>query len=159
MVSLENSYVLWAHDINSKDWSIKSYQRVCEIRDVKEFWQLFNSFDKMGYKFKNYFLMKGDIEPTWEHPANRNGGTCSFKTEIGEAPQIFEGLSSYMVMDKLTDDPVDINGISFSPKNSWAIIKIWNRDGKNDISTKLDKDVLAKYSELSIKYKANTPEY
>lgn len=58
---------------------------------------------------------------------------------------------------------VELNGISISPKinskNSFSIIKIWNRHYKNDISKLLANKIDNKYSKYSIQYKSNNPEY
>jgi hypothetical protein len=103
--------------------------------------------------------MKGSIEPTWEHVENRHGGMCSFKIELNKSPIMFEDFCSKMVTGILNNDPDDINGVSVSPKNNWAIVKIWNKSSKNDLSKTLKKDILDKYSELGVRYKPNSPEY
>ena len=64
-----------------------------------------------------------------------------------------------MICNILTNNDDDINGISISPTNNWYIIQIWNKDNKNDLSKTLSEEVLTKYINLSIKYKANEPEY
>ncbi|ARF09452.1 translation initiation factor 4E [Indivirus ILV1] len=158
-IPLAHNFVLWCHDVQCTDWSLQSYQKLCLIKNVSEFWQVFNNFLKLGYKFYNFFLMKKDIDPTWEHEKNRNGGVCSFKIDINQSLDIFEELCRYMVCNSLTDSPSDINGISFSPKNNWAIIKIWNSNKLNDLSVTLNPELLIKYKDNSIKYKENNPEY
>lgn len=158
-IPLAHNFILWCHDIASTDWSLQGYQKLCKITNVSEFWRLFNNFSKLGYKFNSFFFMREGIDPTWEHEMNRNGGTCSLRTDIGESLMIFEELCSYMVCNSLTDCPSDITGISFSPKNNWAIIKIWNSNKLNDLSVTLNTELLGKYKDLSIKYKENNPEF
>jgi len=158
-IPLSHNFVLWCHDIYNKDWSLQGYQSLCTITNVSEFWQLFNNLNKLGYKMNNFFLMKEGIDPTWEHEKNRNGGICSLKTDISDALNMYEELCSYMVCNSLTDCPSDITGISFSPKNNWAIIKIWNSSKLNDLSVTLNTELLGKYKDNSIKYKENNPEY
>ncbi len=164
-VKFSNSYTLWMHDINNKEWGIESYKKLCKIDNVSDFWKLFNNFDKLWgsdekfSRYAHYFFMKEGIEPIWEHETNRNGGMCSFKLEINDSLPVWTDLIMRFVCDNLNKEPTDINGISISPKNSWAIIKIWNRENKNDLSKTLDHDILKKYGNLSIKYKSNSPEY
>jgi hypothetical protein len=153
------SYTLWCHDVNNKFWDIQSYRKLVTFDDAASFWKIINNFGKIGVKYNHFFLMRGDIEPTWEHNENRNGGVCSFKIEISKAVEIFEYLSIKMVSGGLSIHSDDINGISISPKNNWAIIKIWNGDMKYDLSKTLTKEVLDKYSHLDIRYKPNVPEY
>lgn len=158
-LELIDKYVLWCHDIYNKDWSLNGYTNLCTIKNVSEFWKLFNNLDKIGYKTNNFFLMKEGTDPTWEHVNNRNGGICSFKTEISNSLTLYEELCSYMVCNILVKNMDDINGISFSPKNNWAVIKIWNKDKKNDISKELNSQIREKYKNIGIRYKTNEPEY
>lgn len=153
------TYVIWCHDVFNKNWNIDSYVKLCEISNASSFWRLFNNLGKIGYRINNFFFMKEDIEPTWEHKLNRNGGICSFKTDIDHALDLFEMLCLRMICNELTDIEDDINGISFSPKNNSAIIKIWNKDRVNDLSQTLNQDILDYCKDMSIKYKANNPEY
>lgn len=159
-----HNYIMWCHDVFNKNWNIEAYERLCKISNVSEFWKLFNNIEKLGYRVNNFFFMKDGIDPIWEHPLNRNGGVCSFKTDIDQALDLFEKLCIRMVCNQLTDSNDneindDINGISFSPKNNSAIIKIWNKDKKNDLSVSLSKDILEYCKDMSIKYKENNPEY
>ena len=156
---LMNKYVLWSHDLFNKDWSITSYNKIHEITNVSEFWQLFNNFHRIGLKYSHFFLMKDGINPTWEDISNRNGGICSIRIELNDSPEIWNDLGINMVCEILNDDPNDINGISISPKNNWAIIKIWNKDCNSDLTTTISPNIIEKYKNYSIKYKENIPEY
>lgn len=164
-IKFNNNFHLWMHDIHNKDWSINSYNNLCKIDNVSDFWKLFNNFDKLWgsddkySRYAHYFFMKDDIEPIWEHETNRNGGVCSFKIEINDSLPVWIDLIMRFVCDSLNNDSDDINGISISPKNNWAIIKIWNKENKNNLSKTLKQDILEKYNNLSIKYKINSPEY
>jgi translation initiation factor 4E len=158
-IKLPYNYVLWCHDIYNKDWNLSGYTKLYTVTNVSEFWRLFNNFDKLHPKTNNFFFMREGIDPIWEHPDNRNGGMCSFRMEMDTAPKIYEDLCVRMICDKLTGNANDINGVSFSPKNNWAILKIWNKDRTNDLSKTLDEYVLKAYSGFTIKYKENEPEY
>ena len=158
-IQLNSKYNVWIHDVNSKDWSINGYKTLCSIENVSEFWRFLNNINKIGLKFNNIFLMKDGIDPTWEHPDNRHGGVCSFKIELENSLPVYEDLCLHMISNKLNHDDSDINGISISPKNNWALIKIWNKQKGNDLTITLNKDIMIKYHDLSIKYKSNEPEY
>ncbi len=103
--------------------------------------------------------MKNNINPIWEDEQNRYGGVCSLRIEIGYSMRVFELLCIYLVCEKLVEDVTDINGLSITPKNNWAIIKIWNRDKNKKINELLHKNILEKYKNVSILYKQNQPEY
>lgn len=156
---LPYKYILWYHDIHDNNWGIESYHKMCEITNASEFWKLFNNFEKIGFYNRQFFLMKDNIQPIWEHESNRHGGVFSFKIDTPSSYKVWEDLNMTMVCDKLSSDCSDINGLSINPKNNWAIIKIWNRDSNKDFENILANDVKSKYSYLSMKYKANSPEY
>jgi hypothetical protein len=159
-IQLNGEYVLWSHQLGDNNWGISGYKKMCTIRTVSDFWRLFNNFRKIGWKFMNFYLMKSGVDPMWEHPLNRNGGICSFKTHTNNALEVWESLNVKMMCDKLASNMEDINGISISPKNKeWALVKIWNRDSKNDLMVTLNNEITESYKELSIQYKANNPEY
>ena len=158
-ISLIDTYTLWYHGLNDKSWNLDSYKKMCTITNVSEFWRMLNNFDKIGYRNRHLFLMKNDIKPMWEDENNKNGGVCSFKIEVHNSLEIYENLSTHMVLGLISDIPSDINGISFCPKGNTVFVKVWNRNKNNDLSLMLNKTILDKYGSLSIKYIPNKPEY
>lgn len=159
-IKLNDEYTLWGHHLDDRNWSISGYKKMCTIKTVSDFWRLFNNFKKIGWKFMHFYLMKSNVEPTWEHPLNRGGGICSFKVQTEGALEIWESLNVKMICHQLSSISQDINGISISPKNQeWALIKIWNKDIKNDLMVTLNSEITETYKDLSIQYKANNPEY
>jgi hypothetical protein len=163
-IQLHCPYVLWIHDIVSKDWSLSSYHNVCTITTVREFWQMYNGMKLLGIKSNNFFLMKQGIEPLWEHESNRDGGTCSFRTDIILGLTVFENICTRLLCNSLLNETFksnhdDLNGISFCPKNNWVIVKVWNKNKANDLSKTLSPWILNTYKSMSIRYKQNEPEY
>jgi hypothetical protein len=158
-IILVTEYVLWVHSINENDWSINGYKQLCTIKTVSDFWKLFNNIHKLNFKNNNFYFMKPKIEPIWEDENNRHGGICSFRIELDHALKVYELLCIFLVCEKLVVNIDDINGISITPKNNWAIIKIWNKDKTNKTDKLLHKSILDKYKHVSIQYKQNQPEY
>ncbi len=160
-IELPHELMLWSHEIHSNNWYIDGYSKICDIYNVSDFWEVFNNFKKMNTRSEHYYLMKSGIDPTWEHPSNSNGGQCSFRIERSKANELWEDLCVRFVCHELYDDIDDINGLSYSPKNNWVIIKIWNKNGKNNIESKLRKELKQKLDNdnISIKYKINIPEH
>lgn len=154
-IKFEHKYVLWCHDINNKNWDLSSYNEMYVIDDVASFWRVFNNISKFDYHNRHFYLMKEGITPMWEDSNNKNGGVCSFRTLLSDSLELFENLSVHMICDLLSSDPKDITGVIFSPKNSWAIVKIWNRDSKKDLTKMINQEILDKYSKLSIQYKSH----
>lgn len=158
-IMLTSEYVLWVHSTQNNDWSLAGYKKLCTIRNVSEFWQLFNNIHKLNFKNNNFFLMKQGVNPIWEDESNRDGGICSFRVEMDHALKVYELLCIFLMCNKLVANIDDINGISITPKNNWAILKIWNKDKNNKIDRLLHKSILDKYKNVSIQYKQNQPEY
>jgi hypothetical protein len=158
-IPLRCEYVLWVHSVQNNDWSIAGYQKLCTIRNISDFWKLFNNINKLNFKNNNFFLMKHIVNPIWEDESNRNGGICSLRIEMDHALKVYELLCIFLMCEKLVADIDDINGISITPKNNWAILKIWNRDKTNKLDKLLHKGILDKYKNVSIQYKQNQPEY
>ena len=52
--------------------------------------------------------------PTWEHPTNRDGGTCSIRLQKDKIIDVFEQLSVLIVHDSFNQESEEINGISIS---------------------------------------------
>jgi hypothetical protein len=155
----QNKWYVWMHEIDSKDWSAKSYKIIHTIESLYDFWKFFNHTQTLNQWKFNFFIMKSSSHPTWEHSTNRNGGTCSIRIDIGQSIEIIEQLSILLVNESLTDEINDINGISFAAKGNWCVIKIWNRDYKNNISNQIPSYLRKIYPAISIKYKENIPEY
>jgi len=155
----QNSWYIWVHEVDSKDWSAKSYKIVHGIETLYDFWQFFNNVGKLNQWKYNFFIMKANSHPTWEHSSNRNGGTCSIRIDISQSIDIIEQLAILLVNESLTEEINDINGISFAAKGNWCVIKIWNRDNKNNISNQMPSYLRKIYPAISIKYKENIPEY
>jgi|SaaInlStandDraft_3_1057020.scaffolds.fasta_scaffold06810_2 hypothetical protein len=169
----KSTWILWEHPMKSNDWSAKSYNQIYAVNSVPRFWRLFNNSQYLGFRTRYLFLMREGILPTWEDPNNRLGGICSFKIELENTIDMFKDLAFYLVTETLTDKPNDINGISISikgitvnqknvfsgSKNVWAIVKIWNRDSKNDISKDLRDDIAVRCKEFGAVYKPCKPEY
>ena len=156
---LQTNWVLWVHDNNSKDWSVESYKKITTLSTVESFWRIFKNFHALGIKYRHIYLMREGITPTWEDENNRNGGICTIKIKMIDAKRVITELAMRVFGETFIDDMDDITGVSISPKNMWAILRIWNRDAKNDISKMLPKDLNNELKDLSIKYRANTPEY
>lgn len=161
-IELNNEYTLWCHSVKNKNWGIESYKKISTIKNVSEFWRLYNNMFKLSFRENNFFLMNSDTEPIWEDPNNRNGGICSFKiVNPNIAINVFNDLCCHMVCNRLILNGVDndINGVSFCPKNNWVILKIWNKDRSNNLATLLNPELIAKYKDYNIQYTPNKPEY
>jgi len=144
---LPNQWTLWFHN-EKNNWTINGFNKLYEINTIGDFWRLYNNWNKIkGVHYKHYFLMKKDVPPVWEDPININGGCWSYKiTNETQAEQIWNELSVYLVCNEIILDDDDIVGLSISLKKSNnTVIKIWNKNNKNNSLNLLNKNILKKW--------------
>tara|TARA_B100001093_G_C26090598_1_gene702597 strand:+ start:48 stop:527 length:480 start_codon:yes stop_codon:yes gene_type:complete len=141
-----NDWNLWYHH-EKNNWSIKGFRNIYKINNIKSFWKLFNSWDKIGgVNNKHFFIMKNDIHPIWEHKDNISGGCWSFKVSENQAFTLWEDLSKFLVCEKISKNSDEINGISVClKKNNFTVIKIWNKNSKKNSITELNQKILKKW--------------
>lgn len=127
---LNNSWVLWRHPAESRDWTITGYQKVAVVSTVEEFWKVYNSLPSLVHDM--WFLMREGIPPIWEHDINQEGGAFKFRVHRNDADNKWLTLSMYLVAEQMCRAPSDaelISGISLSPKKGgYVTISVWNLD-------------------------------
>jgi hypothetical protein len=163
---LNSSWILWIHSPKNKEWNIKSFKKIIKISNLNDLISISKNFNNLGVKYNHLFFMRDGINPIWEDENNRSGGTCSFRTDMSNYNKdntyvldFAKFLFLKIVGETLIEENNDINGFSISPKNNWAIVKIWNKNQKNDIAKLISEEFNNKFKNLSIRYKPNTPEY
>lgn len=138
----KNKWDLWYH--HEKDnWDISGYKNIYEINNPETFWRWYNNWNSVGGLLsKQFFLMKKDVEPRWEDKNNINGGCWSLKINSTSAILFWERISALLVLDQISNIKDDINGISIClKKNNNCVIKIWNKNKKNDKIDYLNKEI------------------
>ena len=119
---------LWHHDPKDTNWTLDSYNKLYQIKNVDDFWCIYNSLNTECLKYNMLFLMKNDIKPLWEDESNKYGGTVSLKVFYKDIYNSWMELSMALLGNYICKDESEnklINGISISPKNGFCIIKIW----------------------------------
>jgi ferredoxin len=153
-------WVVWSHLIDSTDWSPESYINAYEIVDLSSFWQFFNNSDKIDFDKYQFYIMREHSQPRWEHESNCNGGTCSLRITKAKANELIEQLAILVLNESFSDNPSDINGLSFGAKQSWCIVKVWNQNSNNDTSVHVPQYMIKRYN-THPRYKKNEldPKY
>lgn len=146
---LSNTFKVWKHIVKN-NWSINGYKCIYTFNNGVQFWQLYNNWNKLGTILdKPLFLMKENIQPIWEDENNINGGCWSFKIFNNQAEELWEELSTLFVTNNLLNDTNiddEILGLSISiKKNNYIVIKIWNRNNKNNSIININKNILNKW--------------
>lgn len=155
----KHKWVVWIRLSSNTNWSLESYQKVGSIETLNDMFKFIYSLSLLNPSLYQIFIMKENILPIWEDPLNRSGGTCSFKININNGINFFEDIILHLINEDIFIDSDEINGISYSTKNNWTIIKLWNRDNRSIISKSLKPKFQQKYSHLHMRYKKNSPEY
>jgi hypothetical protein len=154
----DNEWNLWYH--NSKDdWTINGYKKLYSIKNISDYWKLYNNWDKFGgVNNKHFFLMKNNVTPIWEDPANKSGGCWSFKINESNSQDLWNDLSLHLVTENMSSIKDDILGLSVClKKNNFSVVKIWNKNNTNNSLNLLSKDILNKWG-LDIIYIAHMPD-
>jgi len=145
-IPLQNTWILWHHDVNSDDWSLDSYQKIYEFNTIQDFWRLYNNLPSIVNSM--FFLMKKNYPPIWEAPQNINGGAWLFKFPKKMGDCYWLKFSCYLVGETFANNTDDIIGLSLSSKskNFNVTIAVWN---KNSASCRDNLNFNQDYQELT----------
>lgn len=160
-LNFKNKWNLWYHHTKD-DWSINGYRKIYQITKASNFWELYHNWELLGgLTYKQFFLMKNDIQPIWEDEHNKNGGCWSFKIDEKNINEIWEQLSILLVTEELLNENNDQNlivGLSIClKKNNFCVIKIWNSDSNFNSIKLINSKILKKWG-LDLIYISNTPD-
>jgi len=128
---LHGKWVLWAHLPHDTDWSLTSYIKIIELVTMEQVISLYNSIPALMIRNCMLFMMRKNINPTWEDPKNNKGGCFSFKVSNKNVPSVWKDLSYVLTGETISNDPKfqeNVTGITISPKKSFCILKIWMSD-------------------------------
>jgi hypothetical protein len=124
---LKYRWVLWYHDPENSDYSVKSYIQIADISNPYQFWLIVDSISKEKWESGMFFFMRDGFKPIWDSPENEGGGAWSKKIEAAEAHDVFIDLMVHSMTDELLMNRKEtLAGITISPKGPFSIIKIWN---------------------------------
>jgi hypothetical protein len=146
----QEEFNLWFHSINNNNWDNSSYKKIMTIRNLFDYKLIIDTIKQKHYHDGMFFLMKGNIFPTWEDPKNRLGSCLSFKVESNSIVESWNILFLKLLTNNILDEKNnEINGISITPKKEFNIIKIWflNDDKKYvDLFNGIEPNLLLKNS-------------
>lgn len=124
--------------------------------------------EKLNLDMNDYIIMRKGIEPIWEDPRNKNGGTFTIITEHKKGYDIWATFIMYILGETLTTDMNNINGISVSyisdstnqnvsaNKNGSTYIKIWDgKQGRSNFIDTLPEEIISKIKNDSTRYANN----
>lgn len=126
---LNNIYTLWYHNASETKFDKSSFNKVTEIRTIKDLMELNDSLLANDNILLNdlFYLMIDDIMPIWFNDEHINGGCISWKISKMSAIRSWENLLFLFMANefKELDNKYGITGISINPKKNCNILKIW----------------------------------
>ena len=157
---LNDTWACWAHLPHDTDWSVKSYKPLCDISTVEDTCGFIQHVPDGMIQNCMLFVMRKGIDPLWEHPRNRKGGSFSYKVDTGNIVTAWKELVCRLAGETLicTDEAAaTINGITISPKRNFCIVKIWlstcNHQNPRII------DTMKHITPVGCLFKRHAPEY
>ncbi len=125
---LKHSWTIYAHLPNIVDWSINSYKKIMTIGTVEDMIAVSRGIPEKMVKNCMLFIMKKNINPTWEDKNNKNGGCFSYKILNKNVARAWSELTYRIVGNSISNEATfvkSVTGITISPKKNFCIIKIW----------------------------------
>ena len=183
---LNSWWNIWYHH-EKDNWKLSGYRQIYQIKTIAQFWAFYNNWDKVGgVTNKHFFFMRDNVSPIWEDPQNINGGCWSFKVQEEQADELWEDLSVNLVCNTLLQTNKDISkhinvsntllqtnkdnnlhseslsdeimGLSIClKKNNNTVIKVWNKNSKNNSLKLINESILKKWG-TDIIYIAHMPD-
>jgi hypothetical protein len=137
---LNDEWTFWFHLPHDTNWTLKSYTRLCTVNTVEGLVRVVSCIESIVPNCM-IFMMKGDITPLWEDPANVGGGAYSYKICENVSVNFWNTLIFLVAgVTYISDDnSARINGVTISPKKNFHIIKVWM--AKGDIPEDLNDDI------------------
>ena len=131
------TWKLYFHDPSSTNWNSNSYVHIADIVTIIDFLQIYDVL-KEKLHMGMFFLMREHIFPKWDNEHNKNGSFVSIKVLKNMVSSFGEDILSKLLGETLINENLydinthweKINGISFSPKKHFCIVKIWMKDNK-----------------------------
>ena len=102
--NLNNEWTYWAHLPHDTDWSLKSYKKISDVKCVEKMIALSNTIPDIMTVNCMLFIMKKNINPTWEDKNNKNGGCFSYKISNKLVPELWKKSSYALVGETLSGD-------------------------------------------------------
>jgi hypothetical protein len=151
---LNAQWNVWSHSHECQTWTEESYKNIYMIDSIGSFWRFFNNFHLIDKVSNQLFIMRNQIKPIWEDNENKKGGICSIKIDCPsrqgrvDTGSIIMTICCFLVMNEtFIPSNNEINGISYSIKNRSVLIKLWTKNGSNNIINKLPITLLDKISQ------------
>lgn len=129
MHPLSERWVLWAHHPLEMKWTMSSYICVYTFSNAEEALTVLSMLPDRILETCMFFLMREHIQPLWEDPHNKRGGSFSYKVtqNIANTTRTVMYATIGKTLSKDAAFMKHVNGVSISPKKNFCILKVWMR--------------------------------
>lgn len=146
-VYTEDVWRMYYHTPHDPDWTANSYRSLGTIGTAGEFWAL---HDAIGDALRGgmFFLMRDNVFPCWDDPANIGGGAISFRLARDAAEGLWLGLCRALLTERLMKDAPDASrvcGVSMCPKGANCVVKVWLASSGGDAAAEAANMLLPEY--------------
>ena len=152
-----SAWTIWYHNPSDNNWDLKSYKNVYEVSNLNNYFKFLNTWKNNlpNLDSSMFFIMRKKDEyeyiyPMWEDKNNKPGGCWSFKVDSVQNDLLWKVLTFYLMGENIgstLENSLKINGLSFSPKKGFCIVKIWNNNSEEFDKTILNPE-LKKYIKI-----------
>lgn len=146
---LRYTYVFWWMHRNPGS-KIRDYdsamKRVGAFSSVEDFWAIYVHLRRVNELpiISDYHLFRAGVKPTYEDPANANGGKWTLRLKKGISLRFWEDLLLAIVGDQFHDVGDDLCGAVMSVRNGEDVLSVWNKTSSNGIINLKIRNILRK---------------
>lgn len=110
-------------------------KRVGAFSSVEDFWAIYVHLRRVNELpiISDYHLFRAGVKPTYEDPANANGGKWTLRLKKGISLRFWEDLLLAIVGDQFHDVGDDLCGAVMSVRNGEDVLSVWNKTSSNGI--------------------------
>jgi len=158
---LKSTWTLYYHLPQDNDWTISGYKKICDFLFVEDVIVVMNLITENILTKCCFFIMKSGVQPVWEDPKNRNGGSFSYRISNKYVFSTWKDLSYILTGETMSNnkDFVDnINGITLSPKKNFCVMKIWLKSCSFQNPSLITNEI-KNLNASSALFKNHTPEF
>lgn len=124
------------HTVHLKCSSLKSLGSFNTVQDFWRYWNNLIDNTKPLPESSNLRMFKQGITPSWEHPANAQGGKWILQCQKDQTKRYFTSLVLSLIGDCLSFCD-EVCGIVLSTRTTTDSISLWNTNAEN--STLIEK--------------------
>ena len=144
---LNRKWILWSHLPQNPDWTIRSYNQICNLNTLEDVVTVLNIIPDALLTSCMLFFMRDGVAPMWEDPKNKDGGCFKYRIINKHVPQTLKHMIYTLVGETLSSNKLflqNVTGITISPKKKFCILKVWtsNCDFQNSDVINIDNNIL-----------------